>query len=125
MNNENRELLEKVTNKKLKEALDDGDVNTKNDTFEDAMKAVEKGIDLEKLDDARWEQIEKMKASEKESNRNLIVRVAEIATAVIVAPVIEVGCKKAFAKVICAFEKDGTFVTTAGRSLSGLFKFKK
>lgn len=67
----------------------------------------------------------KMKLEQREANKDRLIKCGEIALAVIVTPMIEAGCKKAFAKLICDFEKDYNFTTMAGKSLSALFKFKK
>lgn len=56
------------------------------------------------------------------NNSQTALRVIEIAAAVVVAPIVEHKFRKGFAKMICEFEKDYNFTTTAGRSLSKLFK---
>ena len=58
-------------------------------------------------------------------NKDRMVKFVEIGTAVVLAPLIEAGCKKAFAHMICEFERNDSFTTMAGKSLSGLFKFRK
>ncbi len=67
----------------------------------------------------------KMKLEADQAAKERMIKYAEIALAVIVTPMIEAGCKHAFAKMICEFEKDYNFTTMAGRSLNALFKFKK
>lgn len=67
----------------------------------------------------------KMKLENDQAAKDRLIKCGEIALAVIVTPIIEAGCKKAFAKMICDFEKDYNFTTMAGRSLSSIFKFKK
>lgn len=67
----------------------------------------------------------KMKLENDQAAKDRLIKCGEIALAVIVTPMIEAGCKKAFAKMICDFEKDYNFTTMAGRSLSTIFKFKK
>lgn len=67
----------------------------------------------------------KMKLENDQAAKDRLIKCGEIALAVIVTPMIEAGCKKAFAKMICDFEKDYNFTTMAGRSLSAIFKFKK
>ena len=57
-----------------------------------------------------------------QNNSQTALRVLEIAAAVVVAPIVEHKFRKGFAKMICEFEKDYNFTTTAGRSLSKLFK---
>ena len=56
------------------------------------------------------------------NNSQTALRVLEIAAAVVVAPIVENKFRKGFARMICEFEKDYNFTTTAGRSLSKLFK---
>ena len=60
----------------------------------------------------------------KESKRTFWIEVGKIAVIAFVAPGMQYLGKKAFAKMICTFEKDYTFTTSAGRSLGGLFRFK-
>lgn len=67
----------------------------------------------------------KIKLENDQAAKDRLIKCGEIALAVIVTPMIEAGCKKAFAKMICDFEKDYNFTTMAGRSLSSIFKFKK
>lgn len=67
----------------------------------------------------------KMKLEKDQAAKDRLIKCGEIALAVIVTPMIEAGCKKAFAKMICDFEKDYNFTTMAGKSLSTIFKFKK
>lgn len=61
----------------------------------------------------------------KKLRRETLIKAIEIGAAIVVAPLIEYGSKAAFAKILCEFEKDYTFTTTAGRSLASMFKFKK
>lgn len=105
MKKQNKELLEKLINNRLQESLkDDG---RDSESFEEAMKAIDKSIELEK------------------QSKDRLVKYIEIGAFVLAAPLIDAGCKKAFAKMICDFEVDYNFTTTAGKSLSSLFKFKK
>lgn len=67
----------------------------------------------------------KLKLENDQAAKDRLIKCGEIALAVIVTPMIEAGCKKAFAKMICDFEKDYNFTTMAGKSLNALFKFKK
>lgn len=67
----------------------------------------------------------KLKLENDQAAKDRLIKCGEIALAVIVTPMIEAGCKKAFAKMICDFEKDYNFTTMAGRSLNAIFKFKK
>ena len=77
---------------------------------------------------ARRELDEKKQANDeehrmRESKRAFWIGIGTIA-GTIIAPVAGFMTKKAFAKMICTFEKDYTFTTSAGRSLGSLFRFK-
>ena len=105
MKKENKELLEAVIKDRLTKSL--GDSDEASEAFKEAMEAIDRQNTLDK------------------DSKDRIVKFVEIGTAVVLAPLIEVGCKKAFAHMICEFEKNDSFTTMAGKSLSGLFKFKK
>ena len=154
MNEENRELLGQVTKNRLEKARDaDPNTEEGKVAFKEAMEAVDRELNMMKIDNsstdalgqlslertkaknsqdeliARREMDAKRQTSEdehrkKESKRNFWIRVVEIGTAAVVAPVIGYGIKKGFAKMICTFEKDYTFTTTAGRSFGSFFRFK-
>lgn len=137
MNDSNRKLLSEVVNKRLNEALLKG-VNSDEGklAFDEAMKAVDREIELKKLDEAKEVELKKLEEAKKEkldndkfkadeAKKDRIVRFIEIGALMIAVPIVDTICKKAYAKVICNFEKDYTFTTTPGRQLSGLFRFKK
>lgn len=125
MDKENKKLLEDVIKQRLEQALDlDECTKESNIMFTEAMSAVDKSIELSKLEAARDEQIQKQELAIAEAKKDRIVKCVEIGAAIILAPVINTMCNKAYAKIICHFEKDYTFTTTAGRSLSRLFNFK-
>lgn len=105
MKKENRDLLESLIEMKLKESMENAKANP--ESFEEAMKAIDRQLELDKATKEKY------------------FKYVEIALAVIVTPMIEAGCKHAFAKMICEFEKDYNFTTMAGKSLNSLFKFKK
>lgn len=105
MKKENKKLLEDVIKDRLTKSL--GDSDEASEAFKEAMEAIDRQNALDK------------------DSKDRMVKFVEIGTAVVLAPLIEVGCKKAFAHMICEFEKNDSFTTMAGKSLSGLFKFKK
>lgn len=104
MKKKNKELLDLLIEKKLNESLENGHIDS--ETFEEAMDAIDRQIELDNI------------------KKEKLMKLVEIGAIVIATPLIEYGCKKAFAKMICTFESDNIFTTTAGRSLSSLFKFK-
>ena len=104
MKEQNKVLLESVIKDRLEKSLtnkDNADV-----ALEEALKAIDRSIELEK------------------QKKEKIIKYVEIGALVIAAPLIDAKLKKVFAEMICNFEKDYTFTTTAGRSLSSLFRFK-
>ena len=106
MKKENKKLLEDVIKDRLTKSLGN-DPDEASEAFKEAMEAIDRQNALDK------------------DSKDRLVKFVEIGTAVVIAPLIETGCKKAFAHMICEFEKNDSFATMAGKSLSGLFKFKK
>ena len=145
MDEKNRELLGKVINNRLEQALSkSGEAAEESKlAFKEAMDAVSKQIELDKIEAAHAEHEEKMNMERvklnneesktireesfkaEEAKRDRWVQIGLFAAGLFASPLIEVACKKSYAKLLCEFEKDYTFTTSAGRSLSGLFKFKK
>ena len=83
----------------------------KNIKCEMDKKAIDKDIELAKI------------KSQKDSNRvEKAIKLIEIGAVVIATPLIGLKCNTLFAKTICEFEKDYTFTSTAGKTLSKLFK---
>lgn len=105
MKKENKALLDEVIKDRLEKSLDE-DAENREEAFREAMDAIDRQNELDK------------------NNKDRIVKVVEIGSAIIAVPLIEAGCKKAFAKLICEFEKDYTFTTSAGKTLANLFRFK-
>lgn len=106
MKKDNKALLEEVIQDRLNKSLKaEGEEATA--AFNEAMEAIDRQSTLDK------------------ETKDIIVKCVEIGAAVILTPLIEAGCKKAFARMLCEFEKDYNFTTMAGKSLSGLFKFRK
>lgn len=105
MKKENKTLLEEVIKDRLERSLDENE-EVREEAFKEAMDAIDRQNELDK------------------NNKDRIVKVVEIGAAIIAVPLIEAGCKKAFAKMICEFEKDYTFTTSAGKALGNLFRFK-
>ena len=112
---ENKELLEKVIKDRLILAKsDDVGSDSEKESFKEAMDAVDRLIEIEKLEKA-----------EKEQRFNKIIKVVEVAAIPAILLVADHFLKLKFAREICNFEKDYTFTTTPGRSISSFFRFKK
>lgn len=106
MRKDNKMLLQEVINDRLNRSLSDDSEEAKV-AFNEAMEAIDRQQTLDK------------------DKKDAIIKAVEIGAAVLLAPLVEAGCKKAFAHMLCEFEKDYNFTTMAGKSLSGLFKFRK
>ena len=125
MDEHNMELLEEVSANRLSTALADADPEKRKLAFEEAMKVTDRQIELKKLTDARQDKLREEEIKKAESKKSFIVHCAEIGVGVVLAPVVDFFCKRALAKLCIAFEEHGSFTTMPGRSLSGLFRFKK
>lgn len=137
MNERNKELLSEVIEDRLERALNSpGDSEEDKYAFNEAMTAIGKQIELDKIEASRQEQIRKLNADEinrvrddefkkSEARTDRFIQIGIFAAGLVIAPLIEVATKKSYAKLLCEFEKDYTFTTSAGRALSGLFRFKK
>lgn len=136
MNERNRELLDRVIENRLNEVLhpNAGSDEDKN-TFKEAMDALNKKIELEKIETSHQEQIKKMEMEKERNHRDEIVKIEEarrdrivqiglFVGGAVLSPMIERWIKTGYAKMLCEFEKDYTFTTSAGRALSSLFRFK-
>lgn len=137
MDGQNKELLNKVLTNRLTKVLST-QTETEEDkqAFKEAMDASSRLIEIEKIEVSHREAVEKMEAEEKRDLRNETVKISEaqkdrivqvgiFVAGMVVSPLIERWVKMGYAKVLCEFEKDYTFTTAAGKSLSGLFRFKK
>ena len=144
MDDKNRELLEGVIEERLRLVqFADPENEVNKAMFKEAMEALSKQIEFDKIDASHKEQVEKLKienerlkaeceknlrdetAKKKEAAKDRWVQIGIFGAGLVVAPIIEHVSKKGFARYICEFEKDYTFTTSPGRSLSSLFRFKK
>lgn len=165
----NRQLLEDVITKKLQNALDAvAGSDEEKKFFDQAMTAVDKQINLDKVDCTYQEsydkneienrkldaetnlnneklnfekekfELEKSKADREqviqdrdevfrnEDARNaIIIRGVEIACSCVIAPIIGYGINRGLSKLIMRWEEGNTFTTTPGKTLRGMFQFKK
>jgi hypothetical protein len=123
MNENNRELLEKVIKERLEHSLESKAEDSQ--SFKEAMDAISKQIEIDKIDASTQEHLRDEEFKKKEAFMDRIVQVGIFVSGLVVGPIIEKKVKLGYAKVLCEFEKDYTFTTSAGRALSGFFKFKK
>ena len=112
---ENKELLEKVVKDRLDASLSEGlDPEEKERVFKEAMEAIDRQIELDRYE-----------SSKKEQTLNRVVKFVEVAAVPTALILIDSVVKWRFMKTVCNFEKDYTFTTTPGRSVSSFFRFKK
>lgn len=124
MNYENKQLLEEVIQDRLvkAQAMNSEEAEI---AFGQAMEAIDRRLELSKIEASHDEQLDKQELAKKEARNTWIIRGVEIGATCLAVPVVQYCCNKGFAKLMCNFEKDYTFTTSAGRSLSRLFNFKK
>lgn len=144
MDNKNRVLLESVIEDRLRRSeLADLTKEEDKQAFKEAMDALSKQIELDKIDASHQEQLEKLKienerlkaeceknlrdeaARKSEAKKDRWVQIGTFGAGLLLGPTLEYFFKAGLTRYICEFEKDYTFITTPGRSLSGLFRFKK
>ena len=97
----------------------------KNRNFQVQLEEMKQEFELHRDELNYYREKEKAELEAKKARNEMLIKGIEIAAAVIVTPLIDMRCKTTFAHMLCEFEKDYNFTTMAGRSLSGLFKFKK
>ena len=127
MDEKNKGLLTEVIEDRLNTALTSevGSDESKI-AFKEAMEAVDRQIELSKLDASSQEQAEEKLVKEKNAKWDRWIRCGELALAMIAVPVMDHLFKRRYMKDVCMFEKDYTFTTTPGKQgSSSLFRFKK
>ena len=97
----------------------------KNRNFQIQLEEMRQEFELHRDELNYYREKEKVELEAKKARNEMLIKGIEIAAAVIVTPLIDMRCKTTFAHMLCEFEKDYNFTTMAGKSLSGLFKFRK
>lgn len=111
---ETKELLERVVRDRLEKAADENmSEEEKQKAFEEAMKATDRFVEMGKVD------------TDKEKKLNRIIKYVEMVAIPLALMTVDFLFKMRYTKTVCNFEKDYTFTTQAGRSISQFFKFKK
>lgn len=97
----------------------------KNELEINAKKEVDKEklrIESEKLRLDNQKSVNNYNLEQDKLRTQRLLKILEVTAAVVLTPMIDNKFRTKFAKLICNFEKDYNFTTTAGRSLSKLFK---
>lgn len=125
MNKENRKLLDEVISSRLEYVLTYADADdNETEAFKQAMEAIDRQIKISELDASADEQIKKQDQSKEEAKKDRLVKLVEICAVPLVLVGVQYVCNMRYAKVLCNFEKDYTFTTSAGRAMSKFFNFK-
>ena len=135
MDNQNKDLLTKVIENRLERALNGNGSEEDKLAFKEAMEAVGKQIEVEKIELSHEEANKKMKieeeknlrdeeAAKEKERKDRLVQISIFAAGLIAGPVIEVITKTIYANKICKLEQFETFTTSAGRGISSWFRFK-
>lgn len=114
---ESKHLLEQVIEENLKTAKEwSPESEEHKKAFKEAMEAIDRCIELDKMEDKRREQ--------KEAKLVKYIEVIAVPVSlVLLKGAFEFATKWYFAKKVCNFEKEYTFTTTPGRSISSWFKW--
>ena len=109
-----------------KQELAEQEVTKKYELAEQELQKKQEQLEQEakRLELAEQELIKKQELARQEAKIGWILKGAELGL-VILVPWMQYRHNKKFAMMMCNFEKDYTFTTSAGRSLSRLFKFGK
>ena len=151
MNDKNRELLSSVVENKLNQVINcKASDDNYNQVFKDAMAAVDKQLELDKIDTSyqeHWEKLEAEKAKfeaekekfeaekaerlrkeefeKEEAIKSRYVQIGIFAAGLVITPIAEYIVKGALASKIGKIEQFETYTTSAGRSISSWFRLKK
>lgn len=123
MNKKNNQLLEQVIQGKLELALKAEDEMSEA-AFREAMEAIDRQIAIDRAEFEALNNRERLEEDKVKERRDSIIKCLEIGATIIAAPIITAKINKSFAHMLCEFEKNYNFTTTAGKSLSKIFKLK-
>lgn len=138
MTKENMELLDEVIKNRL-EQVQYSDAESKEDihAFKEAMEALSKRIELEKIEASHQEQIRKIEIEKErnlhddavkveEAKKDRWLQIALFAGGAVIVPIVGYVIDRSNMKALCNFEKDYTFTTSFGRGFaSKLSRFKR
>lgn len=93
------------------------EINAKKEVDKEKLK-----LDSEKIRLENQKSVNNYNLEQDKLKTQRLLKILEVTAAVILTPMIDNKFRTKFAKMICNFEKDYNFTTTAGRSLSKLFK---
>ena len=125
MNDENKKLLDEVIKDRLETAKQStADADGNNVAFRQAMEAIDRRIEIDKINASSKEQSKKQDQSKKEAEIAMWIQIAGLATSILIVPTLQHCYNMRYAKLMCNFEKDYTFTTSPGKAMSKFFNFK-
>jgi len=124
MNDQNKKLLDEVIKNRLETAKQStADADGNNAAFRQAMEAIDRRIEIDKIDASYEEQSKKQEQSKKEVDINMWIQIGGLVASMVVVPTMNHFYNMRYAKTLCHFEKDYTFTTTPGKATSKFFNF--
>lgn len=111
----NKELLEELVNARLDDAMSLCDLDQKSKAFKEAMEAVDRLNEMNKIENAN--------AGKNEKRLEVAIKVVEVAAMPIMLKLIDLGCHKSLINTIGRIEQMEAFTSTPGRAISKMFKF--
>ena len=120
-----KELLDRVVSDRLEIAID-GNLSEEEQrlVFKQGMEALDRRIQLEKLETDKEAQREKSADAKVDQSKNRAIKIIEIAAVPAVLFIADCAFKRYYMHQVCNFERDYTFTTTPGRGIAGLFRLK-
>lgn len=124
MTYENKKLLDEVIKDRLETAKESkAEAEGNNAAFRQAMEAIDRQIEIDKIEASYEEQSNKQDHSKKEMEINTWIQIGGLVASMIVVPTMQYLYNMQYAKKLCHFEKDYTFTTTPGKATSKFFNF--
>lgn len=124
MTYENKKLLDEVIKDRLETAKESkAEAEGNNAAFRQAMEAIDRQIEIDKIEASSEEQSKKQEHSKKETEINMWIQIGGLVASMIVVPTMQYLYNMQYAKKLCHFEKDYTFTTTPGKATSKFFNF--
>lgn len=122
---ETKQMFDEVI-EKLRKVVMESDVTSEEYKIasRQLMEMSKQRIELEKIEKTKLDQADREAMNKKGRKVEIILKVAEITV-----PLLMLGLRHAqtvsYAKMICNFEENGTFTTSAGKGLTGILRIGK
>ena len=119
-------LMDEVIEQRLETAKNENEESeVRNKALKEAGELYKLRMEERKFEASLQQQeIEKQIATKNDKKRD-VLKYVEIAAVPVATLLLDFALKRSFARMLCNFEKDYNFTTTAGKSLGQLLRFKK